>query len=521
MTVTNNYSLTQPLVGGDNNLWGGELNNGAIAAIDAALGANFAVAITGTDVTLTAPQFQAAIFIVSGALTGNRSLVVPLSPNSATVACGGRFVVVNNTTGAFNLTVKTAAIGSVGVVVPQGFTGFLYSDGTNVGFASNGLSAFAQSVNGNPNGQLAGTAGSVNTNASMAFDYAGGNFWICTTTGNAASAVWSQPGIGRHGFDTAVNLQLDVTAAGNILTVAVKSSDTGNDPAPGDPVTVLFQNPGGNSGAPVTTNITGPLSISTVVGATLGSQSGNVPFRFWVVLYYNNGVPVLGLINCSTLLNGAGSVFPIDEAGSAITPTQLSAGATSAGVFYCPNGTVVASSVFRILGYLTYEVGLVTAGTYNNAPTFVRLFGPGVKKPGDSLQTIPAVITAFTAVNSAAFVQTVVTASITTKSAANIIRVRGTVVVQQGQSNAVLQWSRGTTPTLVGVPSSVGGGGIGAGGILSNIPVVAYDQFSPAGLQSYYIFAKNSGTGIDVGASAAPLLGSTIGSTIELEEIMG
>ena len=189
--VTNNFSLVQPTVGGDLNIWGGVLNNGVIAALDATLGANLAVSITAADVTLTAAQFQNAIFVCSGVLTGNRSLILPLSPNSATVAVGGRFVVVNNTTGAFTLTVKTVAVGSTGVTVPQGFTAALYSDGTNVGYGNNGLPAYAQSVNGNPNGQLAGTAGSVNTNASLAFDYTNNLLYSCTTTGNTAGAVWT------------------------------------------------------------------------------------------------------------------------------------------------------------------------------------------------------------------------------------------------------------------------------------------------------------------------------------------
>ena len=154
-SVTNNYSLVQPLVGGDLNIWGGVLNNGTIAATDAAFGSNLAVTITSGDVTLTSSQFQNAIFVLSGALTGDKNLIVPLSPNSATVACGGRFVVVNNTTGNFNVTVKTAASGSTGVVVPQGFTAFLYSDGINAGYCTQGVPAFANAVNGNPNGQLA------------------------------------------------------------------------------------------------------------------------------------------------------------------------------------------------------------------------------------------------------------------------------------------------------------------------------------------------------------------------------
>lgn len=189
--VTNNYSLVQPLVGGDLNTWGGVLNNGTIAATDSALGSTFAVSITSLDVTLTTAQFQNAVFNVIGILTGNHSLIVPLSPNSMTVACGGRFVVVNNTTGNFNLTVISAASGSTGVIVPQGGTAFLYSDGTNVGYSANGLPGYVQASNGNPNGQLAGVAASVNTNAQLAFDYINAILYACATTGTSTTAVWT------------------------------------------------------------------------------------------------------------------------------------------------------------------------------------------------------------------------------------------------------------------------------------------------------------------------------------------
>lgn len=193
--VTDNYSIVLPTVGGDSGTWGGIQNNGIFSPVDAILGANLPVTINASDVNLTTTQFQNAIFVLTGVLTADRSLIIPLSPNSATLACGGRLVVVNNTTGNFNVTVKTIAAGSTGVVVPQGFTAFLYSDKTNVGYASNGLPGFAKAIAGTPNGTLGGTAGSVNTNASLAYDYTNNILYVCTTSGAAGVAVWSTPGI--------------------------------------------------------------------------------------------------------------------------------------------------------------------------------------------------------------------------------------------------------------------------------------------------------------------------------------
>jgi hypothetical protein len=48
-----------------------------------------------------------------------------------------------------------------------------------------------QSVNGNPNGQLAGTAGSATVPASVAWDYTNDILYVCTTTGTSTTAVWT------------------------------------------------------------------------------------------------------------------------------------------------------------------------------------------------------------------------------------------------------------------------------------------------------------------------------------------
>lgn len=46
-------------------------------------------------------------------------------------------------------------------------------------------------VNGNPNGVLAGSAGSATIKASVAWDYTNDILYVCTTTGTASTAVWT------------------------------------------------------------------------------------------------------------------------------------------------------------------------------------------------------------------------------------------------------------------------------------------------------------------------------------------
>lgn len=194
---TNNYGFPIINTGDEVGLWGADLNNGTFTPLDAILGGFLPVSISAVDISLSNPNFQNAGFILTGALTGNRNLITPLSPNTLTptIAAGGKFVVVNNTSGAFSITVKTAASGSTGVVVPQGFAVELFADPNsgNVFYAENGLPGFAQASAGNPNGLLGGTAASVNTNASLAYDYVNGILYVCTLGGAAGTAVWTNP----------------------------------------------------------------------------------------------------------------------------------------------------------------------------------------------------------------------------------------------------------------------------------------------------------------------------------------
>lgn len=80
-----------------------------------------------SDVTLTSVQAQSVFQTYTGVLTGNINVIVP-----ATVQL---YVVANQTSGAFGLTIKTPL--GTGIAVPQGQTSILYCDGTNV------LSAFS------------------------------------------------------------------------------------------------------------------------------------------------------------------------------------------------------------------------------------------------------------------------------------------------------------------------------------------------------------------------------------------
>lgn len=189
------------------------------------------------------------------------------------------------------------------------------------------------------------------------------------------------------GFDAALNLGLAASVAANALTIAIKGAD-GNDPSATNPVLIPFRSPTAATGTPVIRSLTAALSLTVSSGSTLGATSGQA-FRLWVVIFDDGGTLRLGVINCST----ASAIHPLPEYLASSTAEGGAGGADSAGVIY--TGSAVTTKAYRIVGYLEWASGLTTAGTWDAAPTIVQLFGPGVKRPGEIVQTVVAVDSAY------------------------------------------------------------------------------------------------------------------------------
>lgn len=193
-TFTDNFQLEKQGVGDNVDTWGDPtLNSNVIARIDAALGATTAIALVSSPVTLTQAQWRSKCIKLTGTISANIVISLPLSVNSvgSATAVGGEFIIDNQTTGAYTITVKTAATASTGVEVPQGFRSTLYSDTVNVTYSDDQSRSTIQTYAGNPNGSVAGTAGSSTTPASMLYDRSNGILYVCTTTGDATTAVWT------------------------------------------------------------------------------------------------------------------------------------------------------------------------------------------------------------------------------------------------------------------------------------------------------------------------------------------
>jgi len=76
----------------------------------------------GVQVNLTTDETYSSIIEFTGALSANINVVVAVLTK--------QWIIFNNTSGAFSLTVKTS--GGSGIAVAQGKRAILYCDGTNV-----------------------------------------------------------------------------------------------------------------------------------------------------------------------------------------------------------------------------------------------------------------------------------------------------------------------------------------------------------------------------------------------------
>jgi hypothetical protein len=118
-------------------------------------------------------------------------------------------------------------------------------------------------------------------------------------------------------------------------------------------------------------------------GSTLGTTSAQA-IRLWVVAFNDAGTFRLGVINTSN----ATTIFPLNASVPQSSTAEGGAGAAdSAGVIY--TGTAVSSKSMVILGYLEWSSSGLTAGTWTLATyLYTVTMGPGIKKPGDVVQSL-------------------------------------------------------------------------------------------------------------------------------------
>ena len=112
--------------------------------LDAAVSGTTTITLSNSNVVLVVPAFPANAnppavanstqnlrLLLQGAVTNNLSIFIPQT-------IGGFWIVDNQTTGSFDVTIKTTASGSTGIIARRGYASILYSNGTNISYADMG-----------------------------------------------------------------------------------------------------------------------------------------------------------------------------------------------------------------------------------------------------------------------------------------------------------------------------------------------------------------------------------------------
>ena len=139
MASTYSPTLRLTLQGtGDNpGSWGDITNTNLGTLLEQAITGYGTITVSDVgDTTLTAlngaPDQARNMFLnLTGAITGTRNVIVP-ALSSAGLPVTKMYIVKNGTTGNQSIIIKTSAVGSTGVTIPNGATLVVWSDATNV-----------------------------------------------------------------------------------------------------------------------------------------------------------------------------------------------------------------------------------------------------------------------------------------------------------------------------------------------------------------------------------------------------
>jgi hypothetical protein len=311
-------------------------------------------------------------------------------------------------------------------------------------------------------------------------------------TGAALSTVGLNVGASALGnsalaYTVPVNLGLTASAPSGQLTVNL--------------VLIPFRSTTSATGTPTIDSLQGALVITLATTSSLGCAS-TVLCRIWVYAIDNSGTVAVGLQTCSSPTQ----IYPCSD-DLFYTTAAGSSGGTALNMMYASTGSLSNKAV-RIVGYIE---ATWTSGAGFATPTKLQLFGPGMKKPGDVVQTIYA-LNATPASTSSNSPQTFLTQAITPQSAANLIRITAGAygTTSSVQSNISMQIFRGSTALAFQQAVGCTAGGCTTVAVQAGLSFIVSDQISST---QTYALKYLSGNGVN---------GVTIdGAAMTIDEIMG
>jgi hypothetical protein len=344
------------------------------------------VAVTVADVILSAAEARCDIVNVTGVLTDNRSLIVPNGPQ--------QWCVTNNTTGAFTLTVKTAA--GTGIAVTQGKSADLVADGTNVILGNNDAAAIggsllaANNLSDVASAPSARTSLELGTSAVLDVDTDG------TLGANSDSKVPSQKAVKtaiatalvgvpdafvvKGAIDCSANPNYPAAGAGDVYRVSVAGrigGASGPKVTAGDTMTCYVDSTASGNEATVGANWT--ITQANIDGAATATTA---PTNHGVVL--GKGTQDLG--STAALTDGQ---LLVGQSGADPLPKTLSGDATlsAAGALTVANDAITyakmqnVSATDKVLGRITAGSGDVEEISTTGSGNVVRATSPTLVTP--------------------------------------------------------------------------------------------------------------------------------------------
>jgi hypothetical protein len=127
--TTTNKQLYLITPGTEVGAWGPYINS-TTSILDKALGSTLTVAMAAANVTLSSADAEYQRILITGTLSANLNLTFP-------AGVGGAWIVTNSTSNSGGPWTITATTGSgTTAILTQGYSTFIYSDGTNIGLAN-------------------------------------------------------------------------------------------------------------------------------------------------------------------------------------------------------------------------------------------------------------------------------------------------------------------------------------------------------------------------------------------------